>query len=122
MRLLADENFPGKAVVALREMGHDVSWVKEDAPSTEDRKVLRRAMRERRILLTLDKDFGELAFRSRLPASCGVVLFRVPPIPDLVTSIVERVLTSQADFRNRFVVVETSRLRERPLPPRDHRH
>ncbi len=62
MRLLADENIPGDVVAALRLAGHD---------------VLARAQEERRILLRFDKDFGELAWRERPPAACGVVLFRL---------------------------------------------
>jgi hypothetical protein len=40
MRLLANENFPGDAVDALRARGHDVAWVRTDAPGSSDRQVL----------------------------------------------------------------------------------
>jgi predicted nuclease of predicted toxin-antitoxin system len=68
VRLLADENFPGVAVAALRSRGHDVAWIRTDAPGSGDRDVLARAEAEGRLLITFDKDFGELAFRLRLPA------------------------------------------------------
>lgn len=58
MRLLANENFPGPAVEALRSLGHDVAWVRTDAPGSTDPQVIQRAVREDRILITLDKDFG----------------------------------------------------------------
>jgi predicted nuclease of predicted toxin-antitoxin system len=77
VRILADENFPGEAVQALRQRGHDVFWVRTDAPGSSDDAVLRRAQLEARVLLTMDKDFGELAFRAGLPASSGIVLFRM---------------------------------------------
>ena len=67
MRLLADENFPGAAVAALEAAGHDVVWVRTEAPGTIDSDVLAWAAREERILLTFDKDFGELARGSALP-------------------------------------------------------
>ena len=67
MRLLANENFPSDAVDALRERGHDVIWIRTDAPGSRDEDILARARRESRVLVTFDKDFGELAFRSRLP-------------------------------------------------------
>jgi predicted nuclease of predicted toxin-antitoxin system len=62
MRILADENFPGGAGAALRERGHDVTWVQSDAPGISDAEVLAHAQAEGRILVTFDKDFGELAF------------------------------------------------------------
>ncbi len=76
MRFLANENFPAEAVEALRGRGHDVAWVRIDSPGVRDAEVLARAQREDRIVLTFDKDFGELAFRSRLPASSGMILHR----------------------------------------------
>ncbi len=68
MLLLANENFPEAAVAALRARGHDVAWVRTEAPGRSDREVLEWAQRENQILITFDKDFGELAFHSRLPA------------------------------------------------------
>jgi predicted nuclease of predicted toxin-antitoxin system len=78
MRFLANENFPGAAVTALEAAGHDVVWVRTAAPGTTDPDVLAWAAREERILLTFDKDFGELARGSPLPRVCGVILLRVP--------------------------------------------
>ena len=77
MRLLANENFPGAAVAALRNAGHDVLWVRTESPGATDRAVLHAAQSQERILLTFDKDFGELAFRSNLPAQSGIILFRL---------------------------------------------
>ena len=59
MRILANENFPGDAVTALRQAGHDIAWVRVDAPGSTDVQVLQRADAESRILITFDKDFGE---------------------------------------------------------------
>ena len=81
MRLLANENFPADAVDALREVGHDVVWIRTDAPDSTDDLILQRAQAEGRILLTFDKDFGELAFRHNLPSSSGVLLFRIHRTP-----------------------------------------
>jgi predicted nuclease of predicted toxin-antitoxin system len=61
MRFLAHENIPRVAVTALNAGGHDVVWVRSAAPGTPDSDVLAWASRESRILLTFDKDFGELA-------------------------------------------------------------
>ena len=73
MLFLANENFPGEAVEALRREGHDVAWVRIDAPGISDEEVLKRAQIDNRVVLTFDKDFGELALRAGLPAACGVI-------------------------------------------------
>ena len=79
MRLLANENFPLDAVAALREAGHDVVWIREGSRGTSDDEILFHAQKENRIVVTFNKDFGELAFRSKLPAQSGVILFRITP-------------------------------------------
>ena len=118
MRFLADENVPGSAVVALADQQHDVAWVRETAPGMGDAEVLAWAVRESRIVLTFDKDFGELARRSSLPASCGVILFRVPmPRPgDAGTSLAAMIVARQ-DWAGHFSVVEPGRVRLRRLAP-----
>jgi len=118
MRILANENVPGSAITALRERGHDVHWVRTDSPGAPDRDVLRAALLEDRLLVTFDKDFGELAVRARLPASCGIVLFRIPlASPDRVAHQIVTALESRTDWAGCFSVVERNRVRMVPLPP-----
>lgn len=118
MRFLANENVPGPVVVALRERGQDVVWVKESMPGAEDPEVLALAQAEQRIVVTSDTDFGELAFRSRLPAQCGVVLIRLDwTEPATDNQVVVTALTSRDDWSGIFAVVERDRVRIRPLPP-----
>jgi predicted nuclease of predicted toxin-antitoxin system len=71
MRILANENMAGSVVLALRDRGHDVLAAKESMRGEEDATILARAQAESRLVVTQDKDFGELAFRSGLPAQCG---------------------------------------------------
>ena len=78
MRLLADENIPLLAIELLRRKGHDVLAIAESAPSICDEEVMLLAQDEERILLTFDKDFGELAYSSKPRPSCGIILFRIP--------------------------------------------
>lgn len=68
---------PGSVVTELRARGHDVFSVKESMRGADDVAVLARAQAEVRIVITQDKDFGELAYRIGLPAGCGVILFRL---------------------------------------------
>lgn len=117
MRFLADENFPRDAVDALRADDHDVRWIRTDAPGLNDRGVLARAVEEDRVLLTFDKDFGELAFRFGLPASCGIILFRLPtPSPQHVAQTVREAVTDRTDWPGHFSVVDDRRIRMRALP------
>src|SRR3972149_11391507 len=116
MRLLANENFPLDAVEALRADGHDVAWIREDSRGTSDDKILIRAQEENRIVLTFDKDFGELAFRSKLPAKSGVILFRITPIsPQYIAQVAVQALASQTNWSGHFSVVEDKRIRMTPL-------
>lgn len=122
MRFLADENFPGAAVGALCAMGREVAWVRALAPGMKDPEVLAWALREHRILLTFDKDFGELAWRRFLAAgahpSCGIVLFRLPmPAPNLIGSTLAGRVVEREDWAGHFSVIEASRVRMRPLGP-----
>jgi predicted nuclease of predicted toxin-antitoxin system len=80
MRLLADENFPRPLVEAIRASGHDVLWARTECAGWSDALVLERAESEARIVLTLDKDFWQIALQRRTPLEqSGVVLFRVHP-------------------------------------------
>lgn len=116
MRFLANENFPGAAVKALEAAGHDVIWVRTAAPGTSDPDVLAWAVREERILLTFDKDFGELARASALPMTCGVVLFRMPmPKPADAGRRLADLIAARDDWAGHFSVVEPSRVRMRRL-------
>ena len=72
MRILADTNLNEPTVTALRNAGHDVVWMYEDDRQMADPNILARAVRDNRLLITFDRDFGELTFGQRLPASCGV--------------------------------------------------
>lgn len=118
MRILANEDFPGEALVALRQRGHDVAWVRTDAPGSSDCMVLQRAEAEDRVLVTFDKDFGELAFRAELPASSGIILFRISaPSSAHVARVAAAALESRADWAGHFAVVEDARIRMTPLPP-----
>ena len=116
MRVLANENVSGDIVQALRNFGHDVLWIRTDAPGSSDEVDLARAHAEDRLLLTFNKDFGELAFRFGLPIS-GVILLRLSASsPTRLTQVVMAALTSREDWAGMFSVVEEGRVRMTALP------
>jgi predicted nuclease of predicted toxin-antitoxin system len=77
VRFPADESCDVAVVRALRAAGHDVLAVAEVAPRSDDDTVLTLATRENRVLLTEDKDFGQLVYANKQPSS-GVILTRFP--------------------------------------------
>ena len=116
MRFLPDENFPRIAIAALETAGHDVALVRTIVLGSTDPQVLAIAIRERRILLTFDKDFGELAARSPLPAGCGVVLLRLPvPNSEAASERLAAQIGARRDWDGHFSVVEPSRVRMRRI-------
>ncbi|MBH8553506.1 DUF5615 family PIN-like protein [Nostocaceae cyanobacterium CENA357] len=90
--------------------------MRTDAPGIADTEVLNRAQGDERILLTFDKDFGKLAFRSHLPATCGIILFRIKaPSGIVVAQKVAIAIASRPDWAGHFSVVEDERIRMRVL-------
>jgi predicted nuclease of predicted toxin-antitoxin system len=77
VNLLADESVDRQIVARLRQDGHEVLYIAETEPSITDDLVLERANENTALLLTADKDFGELVFRETLLSSGGVVLIRL---------------------------------------------
>ncbi len=114
---LANENVPLAAIQAIRLAGHDLASVSETAPGMSDQQVLARALAEGRVLLTFDKDFGELAFRLGQKSSCGVILLR-PKLqtPDYISRFLVGVLGQAIAWENHFSVAEEGHLRVVPLP------
>jgi predicted nuclease of predicted toxin-antitoxin system len=116
MQFLVDESAGIGVTEYLRTMGHDVLAVAELSPEIDDETVLAWAVREKRILVTNDKDFGELVFRSGQPHR-GILLFR---LQDESTAnrikVVAAVLQNYAErLPDRFVVVTETSVRVRPL-------
>jgi predicted nuclease of predicted toxin-antitoxin system len=117
MRLLADENIPRTVIEALARRGHDVRSVVDLGRGASDPQIILSAQRERRIILTFDKDFGGLAFRAGRRSSGGIILLRfVPRDPEDAAAVVMAALSSRADWDGHFAVVERDRIRMRRLP------
>ncbi len=116
MRILADEDCPRALVRILRESGHDVAWIRDEAPGASDAEVLSRAQRENRVVATFDKGFGDLAFRSGLPAGCGIVLFRLRgPTPYSLAARASEAFCMRTSWAGLFATVTDFQVRIRPL-------
>jgi uncharacterized protein (DUF433 family)/predicted nuclease of predicted toxin-antitoxin system len=116
VRWLADECVAAPLVALLRVGGHDVLYVAESAAGFSEADVIALALHEKRLLLTEDKDFGDLVFR-REHAVPGVVLMRIGPENVVLrtvrlTAAIERY---GEELFGRYVVIEEGRFRSRPL-------
>lgn len=115
MNLLADEGVDESIVTRLRQDGHEVIYVAELQPGIPDSLVLDRANEQGALLLTADKDFGELTFRLNRVHG-GVVLVRLAGLSteskaDLVAAAF---VSHGAKFSGAFSVVSPGQIRIRP--------
>jgi predicted nuclease of predicted toxin-antitoxin system len=117
MKFLIDESADVRLESYLRERGHDVRTVARDyVQALKDSEILRIAASKQRIVITFDRDFGELVFRERR-AHAGVLYFRLGPI-ELSTEIarLDHVLTHYADRLDQFLVITRTTVRVRRTP------
>ncbi len=114
MKILADENIEREIIEVLRETAYDVLSVKESYIGSSDEEVLQIAEKENAIILTNDKDFGELVFRYSLK-SRGVVLLRLGnlPLTDKIEKTIETIQTHEAELENAFTVISENSVRIR---------
>lgn len=115
MNFVADESVDHPIVLRLRETGHTVWAVVEMAPGISDTVVLDIANRQGAILLTGDKDFGELVFRDE-QYSFGIVLLRLAGLSAVEkASLVDSVIRQYYDeLANAFTVIGIRSVRIRP--------
>ncbi|MEX0784508.1 MAG: DUF5615 family PIN-like protein [Dehalococcoidia bacterium] len=78
MNFVSDEDYPLASTRLLRQHGHRVLAIVEEAPGASDVAVMEAARIAGAILLTMDRDYGELVFYRRLPPPSGIVYFRLP--------------------------------------------
>jgi predicted nuclease of predicted toxin-antitoxin system len=115
MKFLADANTPGLLVETLTSSGHEVFWA-YSVPRTPDIDLIEKAAHERRVVITFDKDFGELVFRRG--HSVGVVLIRLreTSMQATVVLVMELVESEKENLHRLFCVIENTRVRKTPLP------
>ncbi len=118
MKFLANENFPIASVELLRQRGHDIRAVITDSAGLKDAEVLLEATKEGRMILTFDRDYGELVFRGAAPQLPGVIYFRFDPLTpeEPANVLLESLSVKGFSVEEKFTVIERNRIRQRPLP------
>jgi len=117
MNFVADESCAGPVIRALREAGHDVVAIAEVAKGATDEDVLHRALNEKRVLITEDRDFGELVYARGRP-STGVILVRFQSLARRAkpATVVDAVAKLGARLQDAFTVIEPGRVRVSSRP------
>lgn len=118
MRFLADENFPGNSVRLLQERGLDVMQIAVSEQGNPDEWVLRKAVAEERIILTFDRDFGDLVYHHGQPApAAGIAFFRAKTFtPTEPAEWLLRLLAQQMKLAGFFTTITPELTRQRELP------
>ena len=111
---MADESVDKEIVDRLRADGHNVLYIVEENAGIDDRTVLDRSLQTGTVLLTADKDFGDLIFRQRL-LRAGVLLVRLAGVgPDIKAGLVASTFDHHGEeLRSGFAVLSKRSLRFR---------
>jgi len=116
MRILADESVENGIVLRLRQDGHEVSYVAELSPGILDEEVIVLADEDNTLLLTADKDFGELVFRQG-HIKRGIILYRLAGLKsNEKAEIISRVISEHGDeLLQAFSVITEKTVRIRKI-------
>lgn len=116
MKFLADENIPRKVVDLIFEHGYDIQWIKAISPKSSDDRILSLAEADERIILTFDRDFGQLVYEKKLLTKQGIIYFRLNGLsPSMMAEAVIETLNSKMIFSGYFTVVTKTRIRQMRL-------
>lgn len=117
MKFLADENFPLSSVFILQESGIDIKSIAKEKSGINDVDVLNFALEEGRILLTFDRDFGELVFKLGVKPPNGILYFRWNSFQphDPANFLLEILSREKITISGFFTVVGKDSIRQRKL-------
>lgn len=112
---LANENFPRPSTVILRERGFNVKSIQESLPGIADEEVMKIALELNLIILTFDRDYGELIFRYSNNNPPSVVFFREKgTVPEFAAvSLITLLNTTRITLSGAFTVIEANSVRQR---------
>jgi predicted nuclease of predicted toxin-antitoxin system len=115
MKLLANENFPQSSVRLLKDSGYDIVSVGEEFAGILDSEVIDFANKEHRIILTFDRDYGELIFKRGYRPSAGVIYLRweIFQPEDPGKYLIELFITKNISYENALTVVSNDNIRQR---------
>ena len=112
MKFLVDECIGPTVAKWLKQKGYDALSIYDEIPGIDDNAVLNKALTQNRVLITCDKDFGEMIFKNKMQ-HCGILLLRlIDDKPASKINILESILENyRQDLVNNFVVVTEKTVR-----------
>ncbi len=116
LKFLLDENISQKTADFLLKLGYDVKLVAKDLKGAKDKDILEVAFKEKRIILTQDKDFCDLVFRDSLPCR-GIILLRLNSyFSEAINKVLDLFLNSnEENLQDKFVVLAEKSARIRKI-------
>lgn len=114
MQFLADENIEYPVIRILRSNGVEILAIRDLMKGATDSEILEFAFKEKLILITSDKDFGELTFRLKKPTH-GIILLREPAagIEEKAEILNVAIKKLDKDAFNKFIVIDRLKIRFR---------
>jgi predicted nuclease of predicted toxin-antitoxin system len=109
-QIVADESVDFRIVIQLRQIGLSVYAIVEQQPSITDEEVLAIANENDALLITEDKDFGELVFRLQYPHH-GILLIRITDAQEKIESVVRTIAKHYSELLQKFSVINGDKLR-----------
>ncbi|MBI1770661.1 MAG: DUF5615 family PIN-like protein [Bacteroidetes bacterium] len=115
MRFLANENFPLPSILLIRQAGHEVLSVSESLSGISDMEVIEKAKADRSIILTFDKDYGEIIFKHGHENPPAVIFFRYKgDSPESAGQLlIDLMKSGKLKLEDKFTVIENESIRQR---------
>lgn len=115
MKFLANENFPKPSIDLIRNFGCTVISIASSYSGISDHEVVQLALQKDLIILTFDKDYGEIIFKEKIPVPPSVTFFRHKGADnqfagDAICTLLE---SNQIRLNNHFTVIEENGIRQR---------
>ena len=114
MKLILDENAPRTLVEYLRKEKYDLIWIREYRRGLADEKIVRLSSIENRIIITFDKDFGELIYRKNMNPP-GIILLRIADNNQCQNKLSMFLKTFKDKIEGYFSVITEKKIRIRKL-------
>ncbi len=116
MKYLADENIEYPVIGLLKQNGIEVIAVRDIMKGATDTEIIHFALKNNYLIITSDKDFGELTFRLHKP-SCGIILLRVKEADNKQKAdiLLKAIKTLTDATVNKFIVVDERKIRIRKV-------
>ncbi|NPE08919.1 MAG: DUF5615 family PIN-like protein [Asgard group archaeon] len=117
IKYLADENIPLVVIKELSEKGFPIESIASSKRGMNDKDIMKFAFVNELVIISFDKDFGQLIFKEKVKSK-GIILLRFPPTsPDKIKSIIKRILEDK-EFNpfEKFVVIHEKHMRIVELP------